>query len=133
MRFKEFKKLVSASKAQLLGNHGNGKGKRHYLTLNADGTDAITCLKQLQDLGLLHELRFEATGVENIENRDAEETITLTLRIFDGRKKVYEQRRPWYGSISRKSVRHCLAAEALTGIAPNWFDQTFEEIKAVLV
>lgn len=129
MRFKEFKKAISASKTRIVDD---GQ-RRHDLIANADGTDAISCLKQLQDLGLLNDLSFEATGIDDIENRNAVEDMTLKLRTSEGETKVYEEKRPWYGNISRKSVRHNLAAKALTDIAPHWIDQTFEEIKAQLL
>jgi len=92
-----------------------------------DGADAITCLKQLEDVGLLLSIDFKI-----VKGPDEKETMALCIRRNGDDELVSQEKRLVSGQ-SRKSIRQGLAARAMKIIAGDrWFDHSFEALKSKL-
>mmetsp|Transcript_36050 Transcript_36050/g.74955 ORF Transcript_36050/g.74955 Transcript_36050/m.74955 type:complete len:1090 (-) Transcript_36050:4294-7563(-) len=140
MTFGGFKDLITTSLKDARREHRPGIEDNENIeldelvsTVTTDGTDAFTCLKQLEDAGVL--LSVELSVIESDATNDTEsaETIVLSICRADAEEMRLVEKRSYGKTPSRKTVKQTLASRALSCMfGEHWFKKSFHTIKVAL-
>ena len=116
-------------KAQYLGNRNINRNINRSINVTADGIDAISCLKQLDDAGLIGSVKWSAlNGIGCLDlflEHESGTTRYLSYKQENGPQQSYAP--------SRREIKHRLASNAMLDIfGPDVFNKTFESLKSIL-